>query len=611
MIFFPYLEKVFSRSREVFAFCNKAGFSKRMLLVPSFFGLLASVFEGISTCLIVPTLQGMIRGNYDFVLRVPAVQRVFSFFPDEWVSKSFFVFLFLVTLVFLGSILKYVFLYLSNISMASLSSEFVNVLRKMIHGRFLRFGKAYFDRNRTGRIFNVLITFPSSLRTEFFLLNKDFSMFFHLLVYLAIMAWISFELFLFSLVLFPVSMACANGILTRIREASWRYRDVFNVASQNMYDSIGCLSLVKANARQDFEQGRFSASSNALKTVELSMARKQGMISPLQEIVLLCMMILLVSFMAALAVHNKDANIGGYIVFIYLLRRSSAAVSAVNDIRTVLARMSGSIREIKDVFADKDKHIVHEGSELFPGLQERISIRGLSFQYEPPRTILDDITLSISKGKMTAIVGASGSGKTTLIHVLLRFYDCPPGTIFLDGRDIRSYRIDSLMRHMAFVGQEAPLFHMSLRYNIEYGAGRELTDDEMRHCLRLACLEEFVDSLPAKLDTLIGDRGICLSGGERQRVSLAAALAKGAEILVLDEATSALDTRTERLIQQAIDATIKGRTAIVVAHRLSTIRNADQIIVLDQGKVVEEGAFSELLSRQGVFHRLWEEQRFF
>ena len=225
--------------------------------------------------------------------------------------------------------------------------------------------------------------------------------------------------------------------------------------------------------------------------------------------------------------------------------------------------------------------------------------------------ILNDINFSIEKGKVTAIVGETGAGKSTIVNLLLRFYDCPPNTIFIDGTDVRRFTVRSLRDHMALVTQEGYLFNDTLKNNILYGLKQDVSNKKLLKAIDKARLSDFVNNLPKGLDTVIGDRGVRLSGGEKQRLAIARAMLKSAEIIILDEATNALDAQTEKLIQGAIYEAIAGKTAIVIAHRFSTIRNADKIVVMENKKIIEEGTVSKLLEEKGKFYQYWQAQRFF
>ncbi|MEI6863153.1 MAG: ATPase, T2SS/T4P/T4SS family [Candidatus Omnitrophota bacterium] len=208
------------------------------------------------------------------------------------------------------------------------------------------------------------------------------------------------------------------------------------------------------------------------------------------------------------------------------------------------------------------------------------------------------------------VVGPTGSGKTTLISLIMRFYDCPKGAILLDGEDVREFTVKSVRRHIALVSQETLLFNDSIRNNLSFGLDREVSDDELIVVAKKARIYDLIASLPDGIDTEVGDRGIKLSGGEKQRVAIARALLKGSSILILDEATSSLDSKTESLIQDAVDSAIQNKTAIIIAHRLSTIKNADKIVVVEGGRVVEEGGLVELLEKKGKFYGYWQAQKF-
>jgi subfamily B ATP-binding cassette protein MsbA len=241
------------------------------------------------------------------------------------------------------------------------------------------------------------------------------------------------------------------------------------------------------------------------------------------------------------------------------------------------------------------------GTRLFSGLQWAIAFESVDFGYDPAQPVLHNITLTLKRGEMTAIVGASGAGKSTLVDLIPRFYDPTLGRILIDGVDLREFEINSVRGKLAVVSQDTFIFNTTVRNNIAYGSPNATQNDILQAC-RLANALDFILDLPEGFETQLGDRGVRLSGGQRQRIAIARALLRNPEILILDEATSALDSVSERLIQNSLETLTEGRTVIAIAHRLSTIVRADKVVVLDQGRIVEQGKYQELLEQQG---KLW------
>jgi len=346
--------------------------------------------------------------------------------------------------------------------------------------------------------------------------------------------------------------------------------------------------------------------------VEYSLERKNFLLVPIQEIMILSAILVLVAIISFLLVKHNVDNVSSFLVFFYLLKKTSINFNFLNMIKGTFATTSGQINEIINVIdVDKDKFIIPEGKKEFSVLDSCIEVKNLTFSYTGITNVLSSLNLSIEKQKITALVGPSGAGKSTLVNLILRFYDCPPGTIFINGTDIREFSLNSLRRHMAMVSQDIMLFNDTLRNNIIYGLDREVGSGELDAIIDKSRLAECIVRLPNGVETYIGDRGVKLSGGERQRVSIARALLKNAEILILDEATSSLDSHTEKLVQEAIYEVVKNRTSIVIAHRLTTIRNADKIAVLVEGRLIEEGRLEELLEKKGKFYEFWQEQKFY
>jgi subfamily B ATP-binding cassette protein MsbA len=269
------------------------------------------------------------------------------------------------------------------------------------------------------------------------------------------------------------------------------------------------------------------------------------------------------------------------------------------------------LREVDKVFNDNDKCFISEGTSELKKIDEKIEFQHLNFSYSQGTEALKDINFSVNKGEMTAIIGSSGGGKTTLINMIMRFYKPSSGRIEIDGVDITNFTLKSLRNKIALVSQETFLFNASLRFNMLYGLNREVDDKTLFDAMEKAQISDFILSLPRGIDTEIGDRGVKLSGGERQRISIARAILKNAEVIILDEATSSLDSITENKIKIAIEELTQDKTTIAIAHRLSTIKNTNNIVVLEKGRIVEQGQPEELLKKKGKFYQYWQEQKFF
>lgn len=377
-----------------------------------------------------------------------------------------------------------------------------------------------------------------------------------------------------------------------------------------MFDVISCMPLIQAYNSQEKERTAFARISKKTKDLQTSIQQKMLVINPVQQLFMLLVMLGLMSVVALVVVKHKTADFSGFLVYFYMLKKCETHFGAFNEFRITLANVQGPLREIAKQFSDEDKHAVPSGQRIFKGLNDAIRFEKMTFSYGDGRDVIRGIDLVIPKEKVTAIVGHTGSGKTTLVNLLMRFYDCAGGSLFVDGVDIREIATESLMEHIALVSQDAMLLNASLKENVAYGLSH-VDEGELADAIAKARLKEYVEGLPDGLDTIIGDRGVQLSGGEKQRIMIARTILKKTDIIILDEATSSLDSRTEILIQESISEAIRGKTTIVIAHRLSTIRDADKIVVLEGGRIVEEGTMDALLAKKGMFYQYWKEQGFY
>ncbi len=580
------------------------------LLIPIILGMASAASEGISIGLLSQLLQGFLIKDFSFIQGVPMIGPTLAKMAALLGSSSDKnLFAILLSIFVVATVLKNILRYSSQISMSYFAERAMHHLRKTVFAKYLSFGKLYFDRTSIGHHATVLSDCISMGLSPLVNFPKYMNAFFSFVVYLGIMFFISWELTLFAVPFFAILHICVSHMIRRIRHSSVLVTERGMLLGKKSVEVLSILPLVKAYGTEVDERKSYSKVSDEKAHIDFRSMCVQQMILPLQEFLTLLAAAILFAFMMYLLVQDKNLTSSLFMIYFYIIVNASSKFGTLTGFRGSLARASGALHEILKVFDPSDKEFIPDGSRKFDGLKKEIEFRHLTFSYSKDRRILDDISFSIERGKMTAIVGPTGSGKTTLIHLLMRLYDCPSESIFIDGVDIREFGIHSLLQHVALVSQDSFLIHDTLRNNITYGL-TDISDQEVADAVKRSRLDMFVKDLPQGVDTLIGDRGVKLSGGEKQRVSIARALLKKSEILILDEATSSLDSATERLIQEAIDEAVRGRTSIVIAHRLSTIQHADAIVVIDNGRVAEQGTLQQLLVHKGTFHHLWEQQKF-
>lgn len=579
------------------------------LLIPLTLSLLAAAFEGVGMGLLIPILNGFLSKSFGFATGIPILGTLLQKLPQSFLQNDRLLFM-----VFLGGfitiyVLKNTLRFLASASMGYFSERALHHLRKVLFTRYLSFGKLFFDTTNVGHHSMLLLNFSQQALYPLATVDGFVSALFSLVVYLIVLLSISWKLTLVALPLFVLLHLMIKFMITRIKKLSHSIAERGSELGKKSVEILSTISLVKSYQTERKEQDRYAAISDEKAKFDYRVRLLLSMILPLQEIITL--FVASAIFFGALFFFGREqiASAPALLVYFYIIMNASGKFGTVSGYRGVIANASGPMDAVLEIFDERGKFFVRGGSKAFTGMNSSIEFKNLTFRYLPERSILEEISFTVAKAQMTAIVGPTGGGKSTLINLLMRYYDCPEQSIFIDGTDIRDFTLESYLKRVALVSQETLLLHDSLRNNITYGL-KDVTEDRLREAVRRARLEEFIAKLPQGLETLIGDRGVKLSGGEKQRVSIARALLKDAEILILDEATSSLDSRTESLIQEAIDDAVSGRTSIVIAHRLSTIRHADKIIVLEEGRVTEEGTLSELLEKKGAFFALWEQQRF-
>ena len=511
-------------------------------------------------------------------------------------------------LLVLFSFCKGIFLYLADYWMGHTGQTVVAMLRRNLSQHLLDQSTAFYSRNPTGKLMARVITDTERLQeTVSRTLTDFFRQIFLLLCFLGLVFYIDWKLALLSFFIAPVVLTITMNLGRRIRKVSGRSQENLSQVSHALQETIAGQKTVKAFGMESYEGKRFGEACQELLRVNLKAARITALSSPLVEF------IGYVSFVPFLlyAEHliGQGFSLSNFVVFVGALFRLYEPVRKLSRIHLLFQQAFASSSRIFSLLGgDIDIQDSPDAGEL-PPVRREICFDRVSFRYEREEVtlVLHDICLTIQKGEIIALVGSTGAGKTTLAGLIPRFYDVTSGKLTIDGSDVRNVTLCSLRRQIAIVSQEIFLFNDTVKSNIAYGR-EDFTLDEVHEAARAAFIHDFVSSLPLGYDTVIGERGQRLSGGQRQRVAIARAIMKNAPILILDEATSALDSESERLVQEALYNLMQQRTTLVIAHRLSTVRMADRIVVMDEGRIVETGNHEILLEQSGMYRKLYDLQ---
>lgn len=577
--------------------------------------LASAIILGVLVFLYVYSIQllynlidGIIKGNFDFVKSMRGPGRIVKIFPEFFEGKTA-LFALLAGWTYAITVLRNLLQYFGQIVVTFQAHQASGKIRRLIFDRYLKFGKLFFDRRDIVNLNHVLISSTNTITGQVNTVHQLLTQLVTLVVYVTMMFLISFKLTLAVLLIFPLMNAVSGAFILKLRDESVKYQKKLLNLNTKIFNILSCLPLVRGYSKEDAERAFFETESRKEVQAALDFSKLEKLIAPIQDLSQVTALLLAAWALAFLASGDKAMDVSKIFVFFYLANRSVPVFSVFNNFRMSLAGLEGPIRQIEEILDDKDKHIMPEGTLAFNGLKEAIEFRGLNFEYVKKVPVLRNINASLEKGKMTAIVGFTGAGKTTLMNLLLRFYDCPAGSLFMDGVDIRDFTNKSLRDRMAFVTQEPFILNDTIRENVIYSSSKAVSNEELIEVLKKARLYDYVLALPKKWHTRVGERGVQLSGGEKQRIALARAFLRDAEILILDEATSSLDSLTESAIQRALHETGQGRTTIVIAHRLSTIQQADKVIVLEKGRIVEQGPIQDLMMRKGRLFEFWSTQK--
>jgi subfamily B ATP-binding cassette protein MsbA len=504
---------------------------------------------------------------------------------------------------------KNLFVYLNGQIIFRIQTKTAKKLRDDVFSNIIEMHLDYFNKNRVGNLMNLVYNDVQAVNntvspTFVNFLQNPFSVF----VYVTVLVVLSWKLTLFASLTSLMIFFVIRTIGKQVKGLATSFRNTMGDMNSVLQEKFSGIKVIKSSAFENVELERFQAFTRGFRNLDIRIARLRNIIGPLNE-TLLVAAIALVLWFGGLQVFEGRMTSSELILFAFTLYSTMGPIKMFGDVNTQMALgmiSAERLFELLDTVPD-----IKNGTRAIKGFEHDIRFEDVCFKYAKDSdapNVLDHVSFELNKGEMVALVGQSGSGKSTAVDLLLRFYDVDSGRITIDGIDIREYDFKQLRRMIGVVSQEVILFNDTIKANIAYGTHDEVGLERVIVAAKMANANQFIEEKPEQYDTLIGDRGVQLSGGQRQRLAIARAMVKNPELLIFDEATSALDNESEKVVQQAIDHALENRTALVVAHRLSTIRNADRIIVMDRGRAAESGNHEELLQINGLYKHLYEIQ---
>jgi len=483
----------------------------------------------------------------------------------------------------------------------------VRDLRNLLYSRIIEQSMAFFGKNPTGKLMSAVTSDIEKVQNAVSQGSADaLRETFTLLFLMAVIFRLDWRLALISLLLVPFVIFPSSRIGRYIRTSSRHSQDKMAEINNVLQETFSGIRIVKAFGMESFEVDKFKAATRRLLKINLRWVRANAATSPLMELLGAVTIAGLLLYARNQILHQAQTT-GGFVAFVYALIKMYEPIKRLTGVNNAFQQAVGASEQVFGYLDVRSEIQDRPGAVALPPFRKEIVFERVSFDYEPGLPLLRNVNLRIGKGEVVAIVGSSGAGKTSLANLIPRFFDVTAGRILVDGYDVREVKTGSLRAQIGMVTQETILFNDTVFNNICYGH-KPLHEVEVEKAARAALAHDFICEMPQGYATMIGERGQRLSGGQRQRIAIARALLKNPPLLILDEATSELDTESELLVQRALGNLIVGRTVVVIAHRLSTVRRADRIVVLDRGAISEIGTHQDLVNRGGIYQRLHDLQ---
>ena len=590
--------------------------------------VLSALLNGASVYLAIPLLDTLFQASaasqtVPQTTTDPAAAEIlpgwFSQFMND-ISQTFQNFIFsgseveslfkICTLILFAFLGKNLFSYLQAYFLAFVQQGVIKDMRDEAYVHLHKLPMSFFKNEKTGnlisKITNDVNVIQASVSAVFFNLVREPVT---ILVFLGIAMSISLHLTLLSFVILPVSAGIISWIGLKLRKQSGILQSKMADITNILQETITGVKIVKAFGMEDYENRKFKKETNKFFKLSLRMVRVRNAASPITEFLSVIVGVVIIFYGGQLVLLDGSMRTSEFLTFLFAIFQLIPPIKELSSVNNRIQESSAAADRVFEIL-DTEPNIKSEPDAISKtDFTDSINFINVGYRYEDSEEdVLSDINFEVKRGDIIALVGSSGAGKTTLVDLLPRFYDPTVGQIKIDGVDIRKIKLEDLRKMMGIVTQEIVLFNETVANNIAYGSN-DVKLNEIINAAKAANAHDFILNLPKSYNTIIGERGTKLSGGQRQRISIARALLKNPPIMIFDEATSALDNESEILVQEAIDRLMYQRTTFVIAHRLSTIRNATRILVLDKGKIVQDGKHEDLIKDStGIYKRLYEMQ---
>lgn len=575
--------------------------------------VITSALGGVSIGMIIPLVDNVISGKK---ITIPGgvplppflqalIDKANSMPPAQLLSS-------MTVIVVVLWLLKSLFEFLQTYLMNDVSQRVIRDVKNIIYKKLLTLSMDFYSKNSTGKLMSRVTNDSAIIRdsistglTDLFYQPIQLVIYVVMLlaikVYFAIpWALIGISLLLFGLVIYPVIK-----IGKRLKAISRKTQEKIADITTTLHETISGVRVVKAFSMEEYEAKKFEDQNQNFYKLSMKGIKRMTIVSPITEFVgILCIAIIL--WVAGKGILSGALSAGAFVTFLAAMLSLMRPIKRLTNVYSINQQALAAAERIFEVL-DTPPSVYDKPDAIdIPKIQRGIEFKDAHFKYDD-REVLKGVSFSVPVGKVAAFVGPSGVGKTTILNLIPRFYDVTAGQVLIDGVDVRNCTLKSLMGQIGIVTQETILFNDTVAANISYGSG-SVNLEEIKKAAKIANAHDFIMRMPEGYQTIVGERGFRLSGGEKQRLAIARAVFKDPPILILDEATSQLDTESEMLVQEAIDRMMAGRTVFVVAHRLSTIKHANDIYVMEAGRIVEKGSHDELIKNSGLYKKLYEMQ---